>query len=432
MKVAVVSDMIRPNGAGVMALAAAEMLADEGVEVGVFAGAMSSDLESSLSTSYLTAQAFTNEERALDGSVTSTDHHAFRVALLRWLREALADFAPDVISVHNCGRILSQLELMALSKEYPVAFTMHDEWFTTDAHYTFLDPTGAQNRTYEPGVPERVIEHEYEHLFEIPKAAGTFTAIGPSRWLTDRAKQVFPTLDITHLPNAVDTSLFELQDRVAARERLGLAVDVPVVLFVGSPTQPRKGFRAFEHACRSVEPAPVRLVAGGHGSVATGGAEQFVSPGPIRDRLDVYTTNPVGDLDIQGPGLVIAGLDRTLIPTLYGAADVLVHPSRIDNLPTVPIEAGLAGTKCLASNVGGTRETIADLEDLFEIDHGAEALSERITSALEAVKSETNADRQRRRDAQLERFGVAGHKKALVSIFESLIERRAASEAAHA
>ncbi len=425
MRVAVVSDMIRPNGAGVMVLAGAKILADSNIEVGVFAGSMRAELQANLGQTYEVAASFTHDERALDGSVTDADHHAFRSTCVRWLRDSLEAFAPDVVTVHNCGRVLTQLELMELSRRYPVAFTMHDEWLYTDAHYTFQTPNGSVVRTFEPGEAERVIEHGYAHLFEVPRASGNFTAIGPSKWLTDRAKAVFPSLSIEHVPNAADTSLFGLQDRRAARELLGLSADVPIVLFVGSPTQPRKGFRQFESSIAALDTDAVRLVIGGEGSVATGGAESFVGPGPIRNRLEILTNNPVGDLGINGLGLVISGIDRSLVPAVYGAADVLVHPSRIDNLPTVPIEAGLCGTRCLASDVGGTRETIADVGDLFDLAEGAESLSARIAAALMDARSETVGDRQKRRDVQLARFGVEAHRASILGILQTLVTKGA-------
>lgn len=426
MRVAVVSDMVRPNGAGVMTLLAADVLHDAGHEVIVVAGAMSDELERSLDDRFASAHAFTHDERALDGSVTETDHVAFRRSFRRWFASVLSRTSVDVAYVHNCGRIFDQLELAELSGVVPVAHTMHDEWFYTDAHYTFSTPTGETVRTYEPGRSESLLEHRYEHVFAVPSRIGTFLGIGPSRWLTERAMRVFPTLDIAHVPNPVDTALFALQDRAACRTRLGLPLDQRIALFVGSPTQPRKGFRQYEAALRTVdafEQPVLRLVAGGAGSVATGGAEALLADGPIRDLVQAPTADPVGQLGIHGPGIVVSGLPRELMPTLYGAADVLVHPSRIDNLPTVPIESGLCGTRCLASDVGGTRETMVDVGDLFPVDAPASDLGRLISIAIEDARSETTQEREARRRIQLDRFSVDHHAAQLLPLLESLAAR---------
>ena len=414
---------MRPNGAGVMALLAAEILTGAGHEVVVLGGGMAADLEARLRELHLDAAGFTNNERSLEGSVTSTDHRAFVRSFRGWLDQQLSKHDPDVLYVHNCGRILSQLDLVDLSRRLPVAHTMHDEWFFTDAHYTFrVDPTSPLVRTFEPGRSRSVLEHRYEALFEVPSRVGAFTAIGPSKWLTDRARRVFPTLDIVHLRNAVDTSLFDLQDRTDARNRLGLPLDRPIVLFVGSPSQGRKGFarleKAIQRLTKSTGVAPIRLIAGGAMSGVVG--EVALGPGPIATHLESRPGAPVGSLKIDGDAVIVSGLDRSLMPALYGAADVLVHPSAIDNLPTVPIEAGLCGTRCLASDVGGTEETIADTDDLFAGETSSADLGALIGKAIHAAGEETVADREQRRSMQLERFGVDVHRNALLPILEAL------------
>ncbi len=428
MRVLVLSDLLRPNGAGVMALLAARLMRDAGHSVGVIGGSMTADLEDALRERYEFAGAFTHDERALDGSVTRTDHRAFRRALHSWLHDSIHTFAPDVLYVHNCGRVLTQRELASLSQRIPVAHTMHDEWFYTDAHYTFDAPSGERVRTFEPGRSEWIIEHRYDELFDVPFEAGTFTAIGPSRWLTERAMRVFPTLDIVHLPNAVDVSLFGLQDRPESRKALGLPPDASIVLFVGNPTQARKGLPSLEAALRTLDDPPLLLVAGGSGSVAIGGADMLVRSGPLRQRLDAPDRNPVGALGLRGPAIVVSGLDRSLMPALYGAADVLVHPSRIDNLPTVPIESGLCGTRCLASDVGGTSETIADPADLFDANISPAELGERINDALIAARSESAEVRDARRSVQLKRFAPAVHTERLLPLLESLAGRGASND----
>ena len=415
--------MMRPNGAGVMALLAADILTTAGHEVVVLGGGMKASLAARLDDMHFAAAGFTNNEKALEGSVTSTDHRALIRSFRAWLDHQLETHSPDVLYVHNCGRILSQLDLVDLSKRLPVAHTMHDEWFYTDAHYKFRpDAATRVLRTFEPGRSASVLEHRYGELFEIPGRVGTFTAIGPSRWLTERARRVFPSLNIVHLPNAVDTSLFDLQNRADARNVLGLPADRSVVLFVGNPTQRRKGFaaleRAIQHLSNSTGEKPIRLIAGGAFSGMVG--DVSLAPGPLATHLERESGGPMGTLDIDGDAIAVSGLDRSLMPALYGAANVLVHPSIIDNLPTVPIEAGLCGTRCLASNVGGTAETIVDTADLFAVDTSAATLGARIGDAIQSSHNEQPADREQRRSVQLERFGLEAHKLALLAILEDL------------
>lgn len=425
MRVAVVSDLLRPNGAGVMAIAGADLLADAGHEVLVLAGAVDAGLQRDLRARPLSVSAFTHDERSLDGSVTTSDHIAFLRAFRRWFEAQLDEWTPDLLHVHNCGRVLGQLDLADLSQRVPVVHTMHDEWFFTDAHYTFqTSREGPTVRTFEPGRAERFVDHRYDHVFDVPGRVGRFSAIAPSEWLAQRCRSVFPTIDVQHLPNGVDAAQFALQDRDSARTLLGLPTDRPLVLFVGSPTQERKGFATFERAMRSLDSShgePVRLVAGGNASMVTDGLASSIRPGPIADNLAAPTPSPVGSLGLGGDALVVSGLERSLVPALYGAADVLVHPSIIDNLPTVPIEAGLCGTRCLASDVGGTGEVIADPGDLFSLDDPPEVLGERIARAIDDARGETIDDRRARRDRQTARFSIGDHRARLVALFDDLL-----------
>ena len=408
-----------------MARSSAELLHDAGHEVVVIAGAMESTLTRELDSNLHGAASFTQDEGALGASVTTTDHDSFLRAFRRWFDSQLDHYDIELLHVHNCGRIFDQVDLAELSQRIPVMHTMHDEWFFTDAHYTFCSRTGDTIRTYEPRNDSSVVEHDYGQLFAVPERAGDFLGIGPSQWITDRAARVFPRLDMVHIPNGVDPNMFSLQDRAAARDTLGLPADRPVVLFIGNPTQERKGFHIYEAAVSMLQrghtAAPIRLVVGGSGSVATGGIESELVDGPITERLRHSTTNPVKDLGLDGPALVVADLDRSLLATVYGAADVLVHPSLIDNLPTVPIEAGLCGTRCLATNVGGTAEVIADVDDLFPLDIAPGELAARITDALREAASETATDRLARRETQLARFAPEKHRDALLSVVDRLV-----------
>ena len=386
------------------------MLIGAGHQVALLAGALDANLVSQADDRLLGVASFTNDQSTLANSVNPAEHAMFLRSFRRWFDTQVRDFELDALYVHNCGRVFDQRDLAELSHRLPVMHTMHDEWFYTDAHYTFATATGEIVRTYEPRHGEELIPHDYEALFELPAQMGTFLGIGPSGWLTDRARRVFPTLDFEHIANAVDGDQFSLQDRNEARAELGLPDDWPIVMFVGNPTQLRKGFDVVEAACRAVRDStgidPVRLVVGGNGSVATGGLEAELGDGPLLDRLKRPTSNPLRDLGIEGPAVVVSDVDHTLMAALYGAANVLLHPSRIDNLPTVPIEAGLCGTRCLASDVGGTSETIAEVEDLFPSDVTAEDLSVRVSAAIEDSWSESTDDRIARRTAQADRFSI--------------------------
>ena len=431
MRIGVVSDFFRHNGAGLMALRAADMLTDAGHEVVILGGAIKAPLRDALRDRHTAVESFTHDERLLDIFLNRTDAAVMRRGIRQWLYGQIEQRELDVLYVHNCGRLLDQLELAELSSKTPVAHTMHDEWFFSDAHYTYASPaTGRTLRTFEPITRTSLLEHRWDHLFEVPSAVGDFVAIGPSDWITDRARRVFPDLDIVHIPNSVDSDLFELQDRETAREILGLHRDVPVAMFVGNPVENRKGFVAFEQGVRAASDRSgsiLRIVVGGRQTTVYGDGLHLIPGGRLNEFVEAAVspaTKPGAEvqpeLKVAGDALVLSGIDRSWVPLLYGAANVLVHPSRIDNLPTVPIEAALCGTRCLASDVGGTNETIADEADLFPLDISHEDLGARIASALEQSNLETPEMRRDRRQVQLDRFGITTHRAHVLATLDRL------------
>ena len=355
MRIAVVSDLVRPNGAGLMALLGAEVLTGAGHDVALLGGAMSLELHERLQRSLVgPVRCFTHDEGALDRRVSPADHAAFFTAFGRWFKTEMDGFGPDLVYIHNCGRVFTQLDICDLSQRVPVIHTMHDEWFITDAHYTFRPNPGSPvlKRTFEPHRAPSLLEHRFDHLFDVPERAGRLTLAAPSRWLADRARRVYPGVNVEHLPNPIDTSLFALQDPAEARQRLGMTTERPIVLFVGNPTQARKGFAAFsaalDHADTLLGDHPtIRLVVGGAYSAAFGDGASALGSGPLSDLIAAPMSRRVGRVEMAGDTVSVSGIDRALMPSLYGAADLLIHPSRIDNLPTVPIEAGLCGTAVL-------------------------------------------------------------------------------------
>jgi len=426
MRIGVVSDFFRHNGAGLMALRAADMLTDAGHEVVILGGSIDASLLDTLRDQHGAASSFTHDERLLDILLNRADAAVMRRGIRRWLDEHIAREDLDVVYVHNCGRLLNQLELAELSTKIPVAHTMHDEWFFSDAHYTYVSPvTGGTLRTFEPATRPSLLEHRWDHLFGVPAAVGDLVAIGPSDWITERARRVFPGLDVVHIPNSVDADLFDLHDRAASRQHLGLNEDVLVAMFVGNPVEHRKGFAAFEQAALAASDrvGPIlRLVVGGQQSTVHGNALDMLPDGRLAEFVKAAPPRTQPRLAVAGDGLVLSGIDRSWMPLLYGVANIVVHPSRIDNLPTVPIEAGLCGTRCLASDVGGTRETIADIADLFPLDIDSVGLGERVESALIESGSETSDLRRARRQVQLDRFGITTHRAHVLATLSRLID----------
>ncbi len=144
----------------------------------------------------------------------------------------------------------------------------------------------------------------------------------------------------------VDHARFGPGDRRAARRALGLALDGPILLFVGR-LQPLKG-ADLALGCLAELPEPrARLVVVGGPSGPDGPAEvtrlhELADDLGIGDR--VHWVDPV---------------PHERLGTWYQAADVCLVPSRAESFGLVALEAAASGTPVVASDVGGLR-TIVD------------------------------------------------------------------------
>lgn len=134
-----------------------------------------------------------------------------------------------------------------------------------------------------------------------------------------------PRTKVVFFPNAVDLARFRPaapEERLAARERLGLPAGVPVLLHMGRDWR-GKGGDLYAEAVRRL--GPDRVVA-----VSVGAGEEAVEP--------VRALEPT---------------DR--VQDLYAAADVFVSPSRAEGMPFSLVEALASGTAVAASDIPGQR-----------------------------------------------------------------------------
>jgi glycosyltransferase involved in cell wall biosynthesis len=128
----------------------------------------------------------------------------------------------------------------------------------------------------------------------------------------------------------------------AVRRELGIPLDAPVVAMVATlrPEKCHEVALAALPALRARFP-DVRLLLAGDG--------------PTRPRLEDLTRA------IGREGVIITG-HRDDVMAVLDAADVLLHPSRIEAFPTVLLEAMAASVPIVATAVGGVPEIVRDGE----------------------------------------------------------------------
>ncbi len=149
---------------------------------------------------------------------------------------------------------------------------------------------------------------------------------------------------ISVVPCGVDTDKFRPMDRDAAKRKLGLDTDLPVLLFVGR-IEALKGIDVLIRAAAQLE--------GRFQLVVVGGDEK---DSDRRETLESLAT----ELGVRGKVVFLDAVPHDELPTVYNASDICVMPSYYESFGLVALEAMACGVPVVASRVGGLKETVQD------------------------------------------------------------------------
>jgi 1,2-diacylglycerol-3-alpha-glucose alpha-1,2-galactosyltransferase len=169
------------------------------------------------------------------------------------------------------------------------------------------------------------------------------------------------------IPNGINLSRFSTteQDRIEAREHIGLKGSEPVVLSVGQ-IQPRKGVDIFLKCARSLP--DTKFIWVGDFLFGAASAERRT----LRRMIEEATPN------VKFTGQ----LSRDRVLTFYRAADVFMLASRHETFGLAPLEAGASGTPMVLSDLAVFRETLGHVNDAYLSASGPEEFVESIRRLL--------------------------------------------------
>ena len=166
-------------------------------------------------------------------------------------------------------------------------------------------------------------------------AEGVMTAAWSPSWRAD------PRCQIVY--NGVDETAFDRPDeRAAVRAELGLAADAPLVLQVGRFDPPKNHARAVD-VLAALPRADVHLAYAG----------RLGTPDEAATRARVAATGLGDRVHFLG--------ERSDVPRLRAAVDLVLMTSVREGLPGSVLEAVAAGTPTVASDLPGVREIAARL-----------------------------------------------------------------------
>ena len=227
---------------------------------------------------------------------------------------------PDIINVHNIHSTGWPIGLIKTCLKYsPVSWTLHDCWSFLGSYYPTHTPAPTQGLMNE-------LDEFWGHT------QPNLSATTPSRWLEKEAlNSYWSDFKIKAIHNPVPKSFFENKNSNACKDALGLKLNIPIVLVVaGNLNEERKGGGILKSILESSVTDKVQFLLIGNGDSFKN--ENIKSIGFIEDEITIQIA--------------------------YHAADILLHPAPIDNLPNTVAESISCGTPVLAFNTGGIPEMV--------------------------------------------------------------------------
>ena len=274
----------------------------------------------------------------------------------------LIDSKTDIIHCHNLHGWYFDLRILPeLAKIAPIVLNLRDTWALTGHCAYFIDcdhwKTGCGNcprLNVYPAVRKDNTNWNWQQKAKIFKASKLHVT-APSKWLLDRAKEsMLDAVEYKLIPNGIDTTVFTPGDSIAARQELGLPLDVKIVMFAAA-------------AKSSYFKDPDTLWAG---------VKRLATLDPNLFFLCVGM-----ELTSETDGIRAMGIpyvsDARKMAQLYRSANVFLHTAKAEAFGKTVTEAMACGTPVVASATGGLVEQIIDGQTGFLFPSGdSEALAQ--------------------------------------------------------
>jgi glycosyltransferase involved in cell wall biosynthesis len=177
-----------------------------------------------------------------------------------------------------------------------------------------------------------------------------------------------PPLYVAHM--GVDLERFRPADRAAARRRLHLDAEGPLVLAVGGLTERKNPLGLLQAFARVRAARPDARLA-------------FVGDGPLAGALDAGTAR----LGLSGAVIRAGAMSHDHVPEWMAACDVLAMPSLVEPLGIVALEALASGRPVVATTEGGAREVVPDGLGALVDPHDPGAIAAALGRLLDAPPS---------------------------------------------
>lgn len=307
----------------------------------------------------------------------------------------------DLVHLHwVAGEMLSIKDISRIQK--PIVWTFHDTWAFSGAEHVFWDERWrdgyyAHNRPlHESGFD--LNKWTWNRKRKYWRRA--LQIVAPSNWMAECVRQssLMSNWPVEVIPNCLNMDNWRPVDQKFSRDVLQLPQSKKLVLFGshGANSAPHKGFDLLVDGLRLLDSELCDM--------------EIVVFGQMR---------PIDGPDLGFPTRYTGHLsDELSMRMLLSAVDLVVVPSRQDNLPNVAVEAISVGTPVVAFKIGGLPDIVTHgvsgyLANPFDVADLAKGIEATLCADLRAGA---------RMDA-LDKFSSKSTAKKYVEVYRSVLNR---------
>lgn len=268
--------------------------------------------------------------------------HLINAFIYRDLQEALKHEEYDILHLHWVDAFVRPSDLVGVQK--PIIWTLHDcTYFTGGCPHPFeckgyVNGCDKTNNCLMVGAKwmQCYIKRNVAQKQKLYGKREEIHFVAPSHWMAQKMREsaLLRDMQISVIPNCIDTNLFTKMEKPIAKQELGLSMHKRYIAYgaMNALVDKNKGYDLLQKAIAGIDIPDIELLIFG----ATGDQS----------------------LDFGLPVTYMGNVDNNDMPLLYNAVDVVLVPSRFESFSFVSAESMSCGTPVVAFAQGGCIDII--------------------------------------------------------------------------